>query len=346
VNDERFATTVECLRPHILELRAEHPDSGLTFFDAVTATALLLFQDAATEFAIIEAGLGGRLDATNVVEPEVACITSIELEHVDKLGNTLEEIAREKAAIIKPGIPTVTGNLPPVAASEVLDRAKAMGAPLVRLYRELEVRFLSKDIEGFEVSLRLGNLHVNKIELPLLGQHAVENGAIAAACVYLLDSIPVRDLARAIRDGLASARLPGRIEVVAYQPWVVVDSAHTESSAQALAAVLERIPARRAHLVLSISSGKNLKAICQALLPDFEMVTATVAQPGRSLPPETLAATIAGLRPNVRLNLVTDPVEAVLGAYRALSSDDLLCIAGSVYMAGRAHEALAEAMGS
>jgi dihydrofolate synthase/folylpolyglutamate synthase len=121
-----------------------------------------------------------------------------------------------------------------------------------------------------------------------------------------------------------------------------VDSAHTGSSAQALAAALERIPARRAHLVLSISSGKNLEAICRALLPDFERVTVTLAQPGRSLPPEELEKVMTALRPGLRVDLVEDPLTAVRAAYRTLGADDLLCIAGSVYMAGRGRQALAE----
>jgi dihydrofolate synthase/folylpolyglutamate synthase len=187
----------------------------------------------------------------------------------------------------------------------------------------------------------LGELQANAIRLPLLGEHSVGNTALAVACCSLLKGFDSPALVRAIRTGCANARLPGRVEVLQRAPWVIADAAHTAASARALAETLERIPAQRSQLVLSVSRTENLALICEALLPRFQTVTVTSAEPTRSLSAQALAAFIATRFPAAKLRVVADPVEALQRAFRTLAPDALLCATGSVYMAGIARATLA-----
>jgi dihydrofolate synthase/folylpolyglutamate synthase len=335
-----LAAAVERLRPHVDALReGEHPPS---FFDATTAAALLLFRDAGVDHAVVEVGLGGRLDSTNAVQPAVTCVTSIELEHTDKLGGTLAEIAAEKAGIAKSGVPLVVGDLAEEAARTVEQVAARVAAPLVRIGRDFHLAIEAEGLDGTTLRLEDPPLAL-RATLPVLGGHQPANAAVAVACVRRLvgDAIDVATLAAAARRGLAATTLPGRIEVLRRRPWVLVDSAHTAVSARALAAVLERIAAP-AHLVLSISSDKDTGAILEALLPRARALTLTRAEPARSLDPREIAAAVRARAPEVALRVVPNPHLALRAAAEDLSSEDVLCVAGSVYLAGIARRVLRE----
>ncbi|NJN46522.1 MAG: hypothetical protein HC808_08645 [Candidatus Competibacteraceae bacterium] len=308
------------------------PKTRWVFFDVATAAALLLFQEQDVDYSIVETGLGGRLDATNIVQPRVTCITHIELEHTDKLGRTLAAIAREKAGIIKPNIPVVTGRLPTPAAQVVTNRAQAADAPLIQLGRELRLRTRARDDWLTDARIAIGKLQV-RATLPTLGRQSAENAALAVACVQQLD-IPHIDLAQAASRGLARASLPGRCELLSRRPWIVLDVAHTPQSARALAIVLGRIPAPRKHLILSLSQDKNWAAIGHSLFPNFATVTVTQANVQRSRPPASLAGFFHQLFPDLSVQVIPDPVEAVQSVFSAPASDELLCVAGSVYLVG------------
>lgn len=335
VEGSRFAAALETLRPAIEALQAEHPDHPPSFFDAATALALLLFGQAGVDYAIMETGLGGRLDATTVVQPSVTCITTLELEHTDKLGHTLTAIARGKAGIIKTGVPVVAGELPPPALAEVAARAQALDAPLVRLgsawqYAVQPRRDLALDVRIWNPDLSLSI----DATLPVLGRHLAHNAALAVACVQQLHTLDPGELALAVQRGFAQVQLPARTEILSRSPWVVVDSAHTPDSAQALAQALARIPAQPLHLLLSLSAGKDPDAICAPLLPGAASVILTRAEPLRALPPDTLAARLRQRYPASLLHIIPDPVCAVHYAWQTLPPEALLCITGSVYMAG------------
>jgi dihydrofolate synthase/folylpolyglutamate synthase len=332
VEEPRLVAAVERLRPHVEALRAEDPARAPTFFDAATAAALLLFAEARVERAVLEVGLGGRLDSTNVVESQVACITTIELEHTDKLGATLAAIAGEKAGIARRGRPLVLGRLPAEAEAVALERAAELDAPVARLGRDFDVDVSREDLDGLVLLLRDGELEV-EARLPLLGTHQGDNAALAFACARRLGAHADGALAAATR-GFATAELPGRVEVVGRTPWRVVDGAHTAASARALARALARVPRSRAHLILSISAGKDLGAILEALLPLADEVTATRADPRRSLDPSEIARAARAVAPGVRLRAIPNPQLALRAARHAAASDALLVATGSVYLAG------------
>jgi dihydrofolate synthase/folylpolyglutamate synthase len=330
------------LRPHVDALRAADPANAPTFFDATTATALLLFAEAGVDRVVLEVGLGGRLDSTNIVAPAVTCVTSIELEHTDKLGNTLAEIAAEKAGILKPGVPAVAGGLRAEARAVLSDRAREVGTTIEWLGDAFAVEVHAAAGDGTALTLRDGELEI-ELTLPVLGVHQAENAALALACARRAG---VRNLAAAARRGLEGVRLPGRVEVVGRSPLVIVDGAHTAVSARALAVVLAAQSAQRRHLVLSISIGKNTREILHALLPGVDSVTVSCVDPLRSIPASALAALVRAAAPGLDVLVEPDPRRALCAARAGMDDDDLLCATGSVYMAGLARAQLGPARSS
>lgn len=337
VEGEALARAVEALRPHIDALQASGP--APSFFDATTAAALLLFRDARVDAAVLEVGLGGRLDSTNAVWPAVTCIASIELEHTDRLGTTLAAIAGEKAGIAKPGVPLVVGALPAEALAVVDARARELGAPLAQLGRELEAVPLEERVDSQRVRLRDGALDLES-ELGVAGAHQASNAALALACARRLALVSDAELGAAALRAFPRVCLPARIEWISKAPAVIVDSAHTRASAEGLAHVLARIPRRRCHLVLSISADKDVTGILAALLPQADAVSLTRAEATRSLAPEAIAAAAHAAAPALELRVIPNPHLALRAAREALAPDDLLVATGSVYLAGIARELL------
>lgn len=341
VSGDALAGALEWLRPHAEALAKEGAGKTPTFFDVITAAAFLLFRDAAVDCAVIEVGLGGRLDSTNVIDPAVACITTIELEHTDRLGTTLAAIAGEKAGILKRGRPAVIGSLPAEARAVVEARAQELGAPLSGLGRELSGEVTSSDDAGVGVRVRDGSLEV-EARLSTLGAHQAANAALALACVRrAAPHWSPEALAQAARAGLGAARLPGRVELLGRRPFLVVDGAHTAESARALASALGTLARRRSRLVLSVSSGKNLAGILAEVLPCFDEIFVTRADSLRSLDPSQVAAAIRTAGSHAAVHAVPNPFMALRAAREGLGEDDLLCATGSLYLAGIARKALA-----
>lgn len=322
VEGDELARAVNDLRPHVEWLREHDPEDAPTFFDATTAAALLIFARADLDYVILEVGLGGRLDSTNIVDPRVCAITTIELEHTDKLGNTIAEIAAEKAGIIKPGIPCYVGRLVAEAEGVIHARARELAAPLFALGKDFEP--LPGDV------------------LRTLGRHQEDNAGLALACVSALvggtETADEATLARA-RAGIGEAELPGRVEVLGQAPLVIVDAAHTEASARELALVVAAQSAERRRLLLSVSEGKAVVAILGALLPHFDEVFVTRAEPHRSLDVPTLARAVREQGGDATVHEIEDPNQASLAARDATAPGDLLVAAGSIYLAGVARKA-------
>jgi dihydrofolate synthase/folylpolyglutamate synthase len=277
-----------------------------------------------------------------VVAPAVTCITSIEREHTDRLGNTLAAIAGEKAGIVKAGVPCVVGPLAPEALERVEARAHELGAPLARLGHEFDMRIDPAGGPSGEQVLHYAEAAGFELvaALPLLGEHQATNAALALACVRRLAAHDDAALTSAVRSALARAVLPGRCEVVQREPWIVIDSAHTAASAEALAAVLAGIPGKRRHLVLSLSADKDLAAILPVLLATADEVTLTRADRNRSLPPDELAQAVREVDARIETRIVEDPAQALRSARAALAADGRLCAAGSFYLAGIARRVL------
>jgi dihydrofolate synthase/folylpolyglutamate synthase len=335
VPDAALASALTRLRPHVDVLR-DGPDPP-SFFDVTTAAAFLLFAEARVEVAIFEVGLGGRLDSTNVCEPAVTAITSIELEHTEKLGDTEAAIAAEKAGIAKRAVPLVIGAMSPEALGVVVARAKQVAAPVTQPGVDYRVECLSSDATGTRFCWSDGPVSAEFV-LAAPGVHQAGNAALALSSLRRLEQVDEDALITAAARAFERVRLPGRIEVLRAEPWLVVDGAHTAASARELAAVLATIDAERRHLVLSVSLGKDLAAICEALAPHADKVTVTRADLIRAHSTDELAAAIRAAAPNVEVEVEPDPALAAECAVKELGRRDLLCAAGSIYLAGIARE--------
>jgi len=342
IEEDALAALVERLRPEVEALRAEGPEVAPTFFDVTTAAALLLFAEARVDAAVLEVGLGGRLDSTNVVTPAVACVTSIELEHTEILGDTLAAVAAEKAGILKPGAPAVLGRLPDEARTVVRARAEALGCAVAELGRDFEVTLLERELLRQRVRLADGTFEA-EAWLPLLGAPARDNAALAAACVLRGPWVGPGALAASAPRALANAALPGRIELLGRAPLRIADGAHTAASARALAEALAGLPRRRTHLVLSVSAGKDVAALCALLAPCADTITLTRADASKSLDPAELAPVLRQLAPGLEVRVVPNPHLALRAARESAAPEDLVCATGSVYLAGIARAVLGAA---
>lgn len=339
IEAQALADALEALRPALRSYCSCEPGHTPTFFDVMTAAALSLFDRAGLDVVVIEVGLGGRLDSTNIVMPRVSCITSIELEHTDLLGTSLEQIAAHKAGVIKPGVPAVIGMLPEPALACVLERCAAAGASAWVEGREFAVTVAESADTSLSLDLRLPGVSLSA-SLPVLGAHLGRCAAIALACVVRSGLVADERLAQVAVAGLANARLPGRAEVVGLAPWRVVDGAHTPASALALRAAIARLSHVEAHWLLSISGGKELEALIRILLQGASSVTLTRADPQRSLAPAVMAAEIAAQYPGIPIHCFDTCAEAVTHVRSIARPDSLICCAGSVYLAGAVREML------
>jgi dihydrofolate synthase/folylpolyglutamate synthase len=323
-------------------------DHDPTFFEVTTAMAFLHFARRKVDAAVLEVGLGGRLDSTNVCLPSATIITSISFDHMKQLGNTLAEIAGEKAGIIKPGVPCISGVLKDEPREVIEQIAAERQAPLWQLGREFDYSHadsLAAEAPGerldyFEPvgaeSPGLADLRVN-----LLGKHQAANAALAVAAIHRLNEAGWNIAPQAIRAGLASARIPARIEVVAQNPTVIIDVAHNVASIAALVAVLTaRFAARRRWLVFASSRDKDTAGMLARLLPQFDEVILTqyIENP-RAVEPEQLLSLAQDSLPTgpamgrPALHVAPTPSAAWSHVLARAGRDDLVCITGSFFLA-------------
>ena len=336
-----FAALFARLQPHVLELLDEDSPSAPSFFDVLTAAALLLFAEHRVDCAIIETGIGGRLDATNVVQPLLACITSVELEHTDKLGTSIAAIAGEKAGIIKKGVPLVIGPLPGEAQSVIRHRARALETTVSALEQEISLLTCAGHDGGLDIQVHHEDWEYHAVLPATASDCGARNAALAIACAHHVASRDQGQLQAAVTQALLRTRPPGRMELVGQHPWIVIDGAHTPASTRALAEMLKRLPAQKMHLVVSLSASRDATAVLAPLLARAHRVVVTNADGTRSLDSRRVAADLINHGyPASRVATIPDPRKAVLETREALAPDDLLCVAGSMYMAGVARETL------
>ncbi|MGI9254018.1 MAG: bifunctional folylpolyglutamate synthase/dihydrofolate synthase [Thermomicrobiales bacterium] len=316
-------------------LESAQPELGtISTFELVTAMAFLGFAEASCDAAVIEVGLGGAWDATNVIDPLACAITRIDLEHTAILGSTLAEIAAAKAGIIKPGRPVAIGPDPLEAESVLVAAAERAGSTALLANRDWSASgsWRSATLFGPWGEWR-------EVALSLPGDHQVENAGIAAAALWLMGQagLPVNE--QAIRDGFAGAVWPGRFEQIsAGTTRVVLDGAHTPAAAAALRRALEaEFPDESAVFVLGMAGDKAAEEIIAALAPVASAVIAVRADNPRSLPPEAIAAAAgeAGI-PSLVAGSVAAGVETAAG-------QPLVVITGSLFVVGDAREALGQA---
>jgi dihydrofolate synthase/folylpolyglutamate synthase len=296
-----------------------------TYFETVTAMAFLLFQQHKTEVVVLEVGLGGRLDATNVVLPDLCVITPVDFDHEALLGKSIEAIAGEKAGIMKAGVPVILAAQRPEAVQTLNRRALELGVEVT--HTEEEWRVGDVELSARHSRFTMSNRSMMRIECPLAGEHQIANATVAAAA---LDRLGVAS--SAIERGIAGARWPGRIHPISESPEIILDGAHNPGGARALAAYIKRFyAARHVVLVYGTMRDKAVEEIAGILFPCARDVIATAPRQSRAVDPETIRA----LAEHSRLQTAPNLPSALIAA-RACGTDPAIFVTGSLFLVGEA----------
>lgn len=340
IAEEDVAALAEEIRP-VLEATKAGDLGPPSFFEAYTLMAFMYFARQRVDVAVMETGLGGRLDATNVVTPLACAITRLGFDHMLELGSTIAEIAREKAGIIKPGVPVISAPQVAEARDVLVDVALERGARLLIVGEEggPQATVTRADTAGIRFSLQGLTAHYADLTCPLIGRHQAENAAVAVGLVELLAPHGVRVSPEAVRSGLASVRWPGRFQIVRQRPTVILDGAHNEPAAVVLAETLTSLYAgRRIILVLGIHRDKDAEAVAALLCPLADRVIATADANPRAMAAADLHDLVFPLSKHV--SAYTPVSLAVREAIDAARRNDVVVVTGSLYVVGEAMRAL------
>ena len=363
-SSEELVALVEQLRPIVEQMDREDATEGslgTTYFDLTTAIALLLFAQRKVDIAVLEVGLGGRLDSTNVCQPAITVITSISLDHTKQLGETVEEIAAEKAGIIKPGVPVLCGPLEPGPREVIAEIARQHGSRMSEAGDDFHYTYHPpKDYEKHD---RLGRLdfsgdlgsedaELTGIPLRMLGEHQAENAALAIAITARLRKQGWSISSDAIRATFSKLVLPGRIELVRRHPAVVLDVAHNVAAVEALVDVITTsFTCKQRILILAATKDKDVRGIVRTLVPHFQRIIVSEYQINpRAVAAETLGGLVREELSNLNLcetvvAVEPQPIDAWHLAKNwtqseGAESDNLICITGSFFIAAELRHAL------
>jgi dihydrofolate synthase/folylpolyglutamate synthase len=339
--EKEFASLMTELKPFFEAMGRDAAWRRLTYYEALTVLAFDYFNKRQADFQVLEVGLGGRLDATNVAEPEVCIITPISLEHTQVLGDTLEKIAYEKAGIIKPGSLVVSSPQPEEAARVIGAVCRERQASLIRAGQDVTWHGVTSDLcqQSFTVEGKAGAYHIT---MPLLGDYQVENAAAAVAALELLASSGFRIAAGDIARGLARVDWPGRFQILRRQPAVLVDGAHNVASMRRLVENIKTyFDYDRIFLVIGTSCDKDIPGMVKELVPLWPQVLVTRSAHPRAASPSAVAAEFVnhGIGPEV----VDDVAGALSQALSLAGKGDLICITGSLFVVAEALDYMSEA---
>jgi len=310
---------------------ADRLPSRPSYFEATTAIALVAFRDAAVDVAVLEVGLGGRLDATNAADAAVAVITNIGLDHEAFLGNTIAAIAGEKAGVIKPGASVIAGRTSEEALTVLVSRAQEMGATLTYAPQDVIAHATLRPRES-RLNLRTPAQDYGDLRLALPGQHQVDNAITAVRALEVARERGIAQVdATAIRTALSDVRWPGRLD---WRTWrgrdVLVDGAHNPDGARALAAFVRDMLGARVPIVVGIMRDKAIPEVLQALAPVAAMFVCTAPSTPRAATPAELSELAARVVPGVRCVTAATPLDALS---RASHHGSPIVVAGSLYLA-------------
>lgn len=333
IDDDTLKQLIDELETAAAKLAAlGHRD--VTFFEFTTALAFLHFKRAGVQIAVIETGMGGRLDATNVVIPAVSVITSIGLEHQQYLGETIALIAGEKAGIIKPGRPVITGVLPEDAETVIARRAASNGCLMIRAADAVAATVTAMTMEGQKLNITSENTNYGTIHMRLTGQHQAVNAAVAVAAAECLDrvvGVPVSE--DAIKQGLTSATWPARGQMLSMDPPVILDGGHNPEAAAMMAAWMKKIGGKRPlGMVVGFLADKDPSAFMREFSRLVQRVWIVPINSDRAMPASEIAVRLSFLK-NVT---VADSIASALheAARWAKQEDGIVLATGSLYLAG------------
>ena len=350
--EERFAIDGAPVETHLFESAASAVRTAAerlqaqgalaappTFFEATTAVAFELFRRSGVELAVLEVGMGGRLDATNVVTPLAGAITTIDLDHERFLGDTLARIAFEKAGIVKPGMMVVVGETKPEPVAVIEQVCRERRATPIAAAEGITLAAAFEKGRAI-LDLRTPSGHYAPLTLALRGRHQVQNAVVAVRLLEALQSCGVEIPHGAIVDGLANVSWPGRLQVVEVEAGrhILLDAAHNPAGARSLVAYLTDMYPDRIPIVFGAMRDKNVDAMLTALLPHVTGITVTQPKNARAWPADELAKVIGQIDPGMPIEVLPHARAAVA---RALSNAATVCVAGSIFLVGEVLAAFA-----
>ncbi|ALS56443.1 bifunctional folylpolyglutamate synthase/dihydrofolate synthase [Rathayibacter toxicus] len=342
ISDEHLVDAWQDIEPYVtmtdVEL-AEQGEGPLSFFEVITVLAYAAFADAPVDVAVVEVGMGGEWDSTNVADAQVAVFTPIALDHRDRLGSTIEEIARTKSGIVKPLASVVSAKQTPEAEAVLRHAAEATESTIAIEGAEFAVESTTIAVGGQAVRLRGLARTYDQLLLPFFGDHQAENAAVAVAAVETFLGGGSQELAGDILDqGFAQAASPGRLQLVGAAPRTLVDAAHNPHGAASLAAALGRyFDCDRVTAVVGVLADKDADGILRALLPVVDELIVTTAPSDRAVPAAQLAELARAVFPEESVRVADDPHDALIaGRLLAARSDKgALVVTGSITLVGR-----------
>jgi len=336
IPDRDLEEAVARVRPIVEELARRRQQC--TYFEATTAVAFEYFRKAKADVAVIEVGLGGRLDATNVVDPLISVITNVTLEHTDVLGKTMEKVAHEKAGIIKKGRPVITGAWDRRAVELIWATAKRKKARFYMMQREVRRRSNAVSPEGRTFSLYTDRESYLRLFSPMLGDFQEENAAVAVLSAEILGESGLGITSENIRKGIAKATLPGRMELVGSKPQILLDSAHNpDAAAHAARAILEmrkQAGWEKVHLLFGILTDKDLGKVLGPCLEVADTLTYTQPTTERARTVEKAQKKVTALAEKKGLSFISRPENALHATLKLAGKKDLVWVTGSMYLVG------------
>ncbi len=352
---ERFVVNCQPISPEQMMALLNWMPSNLaekpTWFELMTALAFQHFADQKVDFGIIEVGLGGALDATNVITPEISILTNVGLDHTDVLGDTVEKIAADKAGIIKPGRPVISGAVQPSVIEIMRAKADQQNAPLRLLGRDFRCTNVNVNCYGSSFDFESEDLHLKQLNISMLGQHQVANASVAIAGACELRKIGFEIPEKAIRQAISETQLPGRLEIIAgdnpCNPAIILDGAHSQPKMAALAEGLRCLFTSGAGEkpvitgLLAFSKGHDAETSLLSLAPLLtnavltEFTSETDYGNKRAQDVYELAKTLKELNPSISLYLQPDPALAFRQAQEIAAQAGLICVTGSIYLVGQ-----------
>ena len=337
IGRKKVSELLERIKPSIDKV-ANTPSYGHpTFFEVITSLAFLYFFEEQIDFLVLEVGLGGRLDATNICEPLISVITHVDYDHMDKLGNSLKEIAREKGGIIKAGGIVISSTQYNEVYKEIKKIAKEKKSLIYSTGKEINYKIVKSDTKGVIFDLKGIYHNYKNLHTPLLGRHQADNAATAITTVEALKNKGINISEKAIRDGLEKVKWTGRLEIIQFKPTLVLDGAHNPSGVKVARDALKEIFSyQRLILVLAIFADKDYKKMIQVLAPDADLIIATKAKNPRAASPQAIAKEAAQYMSKDKIIVTEDIPQAINCALSNSNEDDLICIIGSLYTVGEA----------
>lgn len=342
ISKEQFTVLLEELREVIENMRNEYDFGAPTYFEALVAMAFLHFAKEKVAIAVIEVGMGGRIDATNVIQPLVTVLTNVHLDHTEHLGDTIEKIATEKVGIFKKDIPVISGVHQPSVEAIVTEKAAKQHSPLLLLGKQIQVKIVEENETGSNFDFILPNKTLKDVHLKLIGEHQIQNASLAIGAVLALPkSFTVTD--EHIKTALQNVQMSGRFEIfhpklpaTSYQPPVIFDGAHNPAKITALVKTIQTIyPNKKIRCVFACKKGKNVSEILEILEPIVKKFYFTkffqLTDFGKNTAEEPKT-----FKNNTKIpyELFEDNTKALEKAIAESSSDDIICITGSLFLVG------------